>query len=410
MSGSLVPRCRVEVLDRPPRPCDACLGKVLTRSRETHKIALGSLRAPFGWHNNLRLLIMQDSARVQSASAPFDDPDADLVLRTSDNTTFHIHSLFMRKASPVFRDMISVPQPSIAGAEAAEYVDGKPLVRVTEDKKTMDAFLHCCYPVARPVIDISQLAAVYAAGDKYDVDAVKNHVLSELSRYTLQPRHSLGAYVLACHFGLPDEVKRAARQTLDVPKEDILFSSILELRLIPASSLTHLLRYRERCLYALSRLFTVPSHILEDHDGDGRIPLWERYCEAGPDCSCDVSYGEMDGGDPHSDDEDSGYDEDAFNINDDARFSKYWVKRWCARYMNTMAGSLREDRLKVPIRDALKDRDALAQALTAASQCASCGQKCVKEFLLLLKEIDDNVEDTISWVRFIAESSKYIWY
>ncbi|KAJ3543578.1 hypothetical protein NM688_g5839 [Phlebia brevispora] len=347
--------------------------------------------------DNLQLPIMQVNNEARYTQAPFDDPDADLILRTSDNVTFRLLSLFMSRASYVFRDMMAMPLPSTTGATAMEYVDGKPLVRVTEDGKTMDAFLRCCYPVPRPILDISQLAAMYALGDKYDVEAVKSHAVNELSRYTPQTEYSLRAYVLACHFGLADEAMRAARETLNLPKETILtLTSMPELKLIPASSLAHLLEYRQKCMDEVAKIFTPRWHLA--CFWKGRYPLWDRYIHGGPGCSCEISCGEVDGEDPHS----SSEDEDDYDVDVDPKCTKFWVKRWCARYMNAMANSIREDRLTVPIRDAVKGRDAMAQAVAAATRCRSCGQKCVKEFLRLLKSIDADVERTIYSVGSFA--------
>ncbi|KAJ3518777.1 hypothetical protein NM688_g9392 [Phlebia brevispora] len=291
--------------------------------------------------------------------------------------------------------MLAVPQPpGTDPSTAIEHLDGKPVVRVTEDGNTMDAFLRCCYPVPNPALDISQLAAVYGAGDKYDVEAVKKHAVSELSHYVSQTDDSLRAYVLACHFGLRAEARRAARQTLEMRKEDIMRPRFPELDLIQASSYTRLLNYRQECLSELAELFTVDYHIREVSDGDGRPPLWERYNESGPDCHCPISRGFMYEGDPASDDDD---DDIVNDYDEDRNHTKYWIKRWCARYMNQMADSLQHDKLDVPIRDALKDRNALARALAGASQCGSCGQKCTKEFLRLLEEIDKDAEKILAY-------------
>ena len=56
---------------------------------------------------------------TQLASAPFDDPAGDIVLRSNDKQAidFRTHKLFLIYASPVFKDMLSFPQ---AGCEASE--------------------------------------------------------------------------------------------------------------------------------------------------------------------------------------------------------------------------------------------------------------------------------------------------
>ncbi|KAJ3544092.1 hypothetical protein NM688_g5781 [Phlebia brevispora] len=284
---------------------------------------------------------MQESAPTRKAEAPFDDPHADFVLQTSDNFTFHILSHIMSVASPVFRHMFVLPHPPAAEASSADYVDGKPVVHVTEDSKTMDVFLRCCYPILRPSLDISHLAAIHRAADKYDAEAVEQHVVSELSRYIQQTEHSLRAYILACHFGLRDEAKRAARQTLEMRKEDLILASFPELELVPASSFTLLLSYRLSCHRELAELFTPRWHITHPKDGlhgeeVGRPPLWRRLGEElKPSCSCDVLVGHIDYGFPSTN-----YvhflDRDEDDIDDDIFYTHYWVKKWCWDYMTNV--------------------------------------------------------------------------
>ncbi|KAJ7627871.1 hypothetical protein B0H17DRAFT_901672, partial [Mycena rosella] len=53
-----------------------------------------------------------------SPRSPFDDPNADAILRSSDDIDFHVHRIVLSLASPFFRQMLSLPQaetePSVA--------------------------------------------------------------------------------------------------------------------------------------------------------------------------------------------------------------------------------------------------------------------------------------------------------
>ncbi|EIM87829.1 uncharacterized protein STEHIDRAFT_55219, partial [Stereum hirsutum FP-91666 SS1] len=51
-----------------------------------------------------------NSDAVQFGS-PFDDDDADLILRSSDSVDFPVHQAFLSKASSFFKLMLSLPQP-----------------------------------------------------------------------------------------------------------------------------------------------------------------------------------------------------------------------------------------------------------------------------------------------------------
>ena len=48
--------------------------------------------------------------------APFDDDDADIIFRSSDADDFRLYRVILAKASPVFRTMLQLPQPSATSA------------------------------------------------------------------------------------------------------------------------------------------------------------------------------------------------------------------------------------------------------------------------------------------------------
>lgn len=45
---------------------------------------------------------------------PFDSTDADVILRSSDGTDFHLHRVILSLVSPVLGAMFSLPQPDPA--------------------------------------------------------------------------------------------------------------------------------------------------------------------------------------------------------------------------------------------------------------------------------------------------------
>lgn len=47
------------------------------------------------------------------ASPPFDDPEADIILRSSDNVDFHVYKFLLSLVSPVFKSMFALPQISL---------------------------------------------------------------------------------------------------------------------------------------------------------------------------------------------------------------------------------------------------------------------------------------------------------
>lgn len=69
--------------------------------------------------------------------------DADVILRASGGKELHAHKLVLSLASPVFRDMFSVPQPSIGSSRT-------PMVDVDDLPEALRMFLQIIYPIPNP--------------------------------------------------------------------------------------------------------------------------------------------------------------------------------------------------------------------------------------------------------------------
>ena len=90
---------------------------------------------------------MSNDAAVHSAA--FGNPDAgDITLRSCDNVDFHVYKIILSLASPIFQDMLSLPQSSIS--RQVGLADGKggstTVVSLSEDAQSMERFLMLCYP------------------------------------------------------------------------------------------------------------------------------------------------------------------------------------------------------------------------------------------------------------------------
>lgn len=78
------------------------------------------------------------------AEEPFDDPAADLIVRTLDNVDFRLFKSILVIASPVFRDMCSQHSQKPAGATQSPS-DGSTLVYISEDSQTFDCLMRFIY-------------------------------------------------------------------------------------------------------------------------------------------------------------------------------------------------------------------------------------------------------------------------
>jgi hypothetical protein len=88
-------------------------------------------------------------AQINSTTPPleaFDVSDTNLIIRSSDLVDFRIHKSVLAIASPFFKDLLSLPQPS-----DSEIVDGLPVVRVSENSRLLESLISMLYPVCAVV-------------------------------------------------------------------------------------------------------------------------------------------------------------------------------------------------------------------------------------------------------------------
>ena len=77
-----------------------------------------------------------------SPPKPFDVPDANFIIQSSDNVNFRVHKSVLAMASPFFKDLLSLPQPS-----DSEVVDGLPVVQLSESSELLNSLMSILYPV-----------------------------------------------------------------------------------------------------------------------------------------------------------------------------------------------------------------------------------------------------------------------
>ena len=72
----------------------------------------------------------------------FDVSDTNLIIRSSDLVDFRVHKSVLAIASPFFRDLLSLPQPS-----DSESVDGLPVVQLPESSELLNSLISILYPI-----------------------------------------------------------------------------------------------------------------------------------------------------------------------------------------------------------------------------------------------------------------------
>ncbi|KAI0071799.1 hypothetical protein K474DRAFT_1712159 [Panus rudis PR-1116 ss-1] len=146
-----------------------------------------------------------------TAGAPFDDADADIVLRSCDNVDFLVSKVILKVASPFFADMFTLRQPT--SDEPALLT--RPVIDMEEDAATLDCLLRLCYPLPeRPRLDdLNTVEQVLRSALKYDIDAVTRSVKHRLAELASDKPH--GVFAVACRLRLESSAAIAAQRLRD---------------------------------------------------------------------------------------------------------------------------------------------------------------------------------------------------
>ncbi|KAJ7184953.1 hypothetical protein C8R46DRAFT_938913 [Mycena filopes] len=181
-----------------------------------------------------------DDAQKASVSEGFRDPGADIILRSSDDIDFHVHRLVLSLASPVFRDMFTVPQPPETGGEL-------PVVRMAESGAVLGRILNFWYPGGHPAVEsLDQLREILQILIfKYDIQAVIPIGQGLLRGYV--EAEPLGSFAVAVRHGWDDLALLAAKECLKLPLRSSAYKAPKELSYVTAAAYHSLLQYHYQC-------------------------------------------------------------------------------------------------------------------------------------------------------------------
>ncbi|TBU42399.1 hypothetical protein BD309DRAFT_828908, partial [Dichomitus squalens] len=136
------------------------------------------------------------------AGTPFDNPAADVVIRSRDGVHFRVRSAILAEASPVFSEMLVSP-------ECERTADGKYMIAIAEESDTLDPLLRLCYPVADPTFaSLTDVRLVLAIAIKYKLEEASLILKKTLRAYMKD--EPLRVWASACLLRLEDEARGAA--------------------------------------------------------------------------------------------------------------------------------------------------------------------------------------------------------
>lgn len=149
------------------------------------------------------------------ASEPFNNPRANLILRSADGVHFRVRDGILAEASAFFQDMLSLPNGPrpLTGSEEQEYYDGIPVIPVSESLKTLDNLLRFCYPVENPVMDDpGDICDVLEASRKYIMGYIERLIMDQFDKPVGVQPLQLYAHVVRRTWN--EEIKKAALASL----------------------------------------------------------------------------------------------------------------------------------------------------------------------------------------------------
>ena len=189
------------------------------------------------------------SVSIIDAKHPFDDPKADVILRSSDYTDFRCYKLLLAFASPTFFEgMFNLPQPT-QDHSMGETKDGLPVIPVAENCHVLENLLRLCYPstiVDPPVLPtLEDVRAVLEATIKYGMERLEQRVRKVLVALRFVESEPMRVFGIACHFRLEKEARIAAKYTLRHEIEQLPY--VAELEDMTGGDHYRLLEYHSEC-------------------------------------------------------------------------------------------------------------------------------------------------------------------
>ncbi|TFK39759.1 hypothetical protein BDQ12DRAFT_681171 [Crucibulum laeve] len=206
-----------------------------------------------------------------AALYPFDDPAADLVIRTPDGKHFYVHKLVLSLVSPVFAGMFTLPAVENLNTQIVH--DGHPCVDVDDDGDALYKFLVWCDPRCSGVLsslEHGQLALNIA--DKYGAEGVIKRIGEALlARKDWIIEQPIKLYALAIRHRWEELARLSALESLLIPLEGR--RAIPEFQHITGLALQRLYDYHASCALAATKVATQFEWFREVFIHSERSPL-----------------------------------------------------------------------------------------------------------------------------------------
>lgn len=202
---------------------------------------------------------------------PFNDEDADLIIRSSDEVEFRVFKFLLGRASPVFQGMFSLPSDDTVGTV--------PTVDVSENVDVVAQLLRLCYPAMDPrLASLDEVRALFTACQKYEMETPAARLVGIAAR-TFVESDPFDVYVLSCRARATEEARRAAFHCLSMTLSDIIHKNVPDSQDVSMVAYSNLLRYHDACREAA---VAVLSARVQDYRSLPwlEVQVWDKYCWA----------------------------------------------------------------------------------------------------------------------------------
>ncbi|KZT04006.1 uncharacterized protein LAESUDRAFT_814393 [Laetiporus sulphureus 93-53] len=146
------------------------------------------------------------------AGPPFNDKDADVVLRSSDNVDFYVYGQFLKYMSPLFSslfDQTTSPPPPWGRPEHW---------CLPEHSTTLDPLLRLCYPQESvQLVDCMVTLELLKVSEKYQLRRMVLNLKKRLRELIRAEANPLRGFVAACGANLEEEAAWAAQAWSTAP-------------------------------------------------------------------------------------------------------------------------------------------------------------------------------------------------
>jgi BTB/POZ domain len=191
-----------------------------------------------------------EDAAITAYGPPFDDTDADVILRSSDRVDFLVYMVILSKASPVFNSMFSLPQPANAVRIPP---DSRPIIDLAESSKVLATLLSSIYPHSLPLkepFSLNDFITVLDIARKYDMATATSRLMDWTGSKVLRDS-PVEAFCAAYSRELGEAAQIAARASL---KHRLNLDEIGEkLHYMNAPALHTLWKYHRACSAAATK-------------------------------------------------------------------------------------------------------------------------------------------------------------